>query len=247
MNKKENLIPLNPPGPKARGKKKLARNAPSLWIQEPDHYPGPTEVFRTLGGKIARINETENLNVFLMTGSDDNVGTSTILFNTGLMMGRSMPHRRVLMVDTNIDRPSMDVAFDHFSSSNLMDYLLGRESLTDIVQRTFLSNVDIITCNRIENPYLSPFGIPSFTRFIEEVREHYDIILLDSAPALKSSHTKMLVSKSDGVILVIEADRTRFEVLEELVRQLNLAGATILGTFLNKRRYVIPRWLYRSI
>ncbi|MCI5224049.1 MAG: tyrosine-protein kinase family protein [Candidatus Electrothrix sp. AR4] len=247
MNKKETFSPPQPTGPKARRKKKIARNAPSLWIQELDQHPEILETFRTLANKIAFINDTEKLKVFLMTGSDDKVGTSTILFNTGLMMGRSMPDRRILMVDTNIDRPSLNIAFDHYSSSGLIDYLLARALLVDIVQRTFLSNLDIITSNRMEDPHLSPFSMPSFTQFIEEVRTKYDIILLDSAPVLQSSHTKMLLPKTDGVIIVTEANKTRFKVLEELVRQLNMEGATLLGSFLNKRRYVIPKWVYQAM
>ncbi|MCI5123086.1 MAG: hypothetical protein D3925_01065, partial [Candidatus Electrothrix sp. AR5] len=62
---------------------------------EPERYSHIVEVFRTLANKIAFISDTRKMKVFLMTGSDDKVGTSTILFNTALMMGRSMLGRRI--------------------------------------------------------------------------------------------------------------------------------------------------------
>jgi Mrp family chromosome partitioning ATPase len=225
----------------------LNRHKPALWMVDPDRYSRIVEVFRALSNKIAFVNEMSKKKVFLMTGSDNKVGTSTILFNTGLMMGRSMLDRKILIVDTNIDRPSLHIAFDTSPAVCLMDYLLVGASLADIVQPTFLPNLDIITCNRIDDPLLSPFTRPTFSRFFKEIREKYEIVLLDSAPALRSSHTKMLLPQSDGVLIVAEAGSTRVRVLEELIRQLHMEGATILGSFLNRRRYVIPKWIYRAM
>ncbi|MCI5208466.1 MAG: tyrosine-protein kinase family protein [Candidatus Electrothrix sp. ATG2] len=163
------------------------------------------------------------------------------------MMGRSMLDRRILIVDTNIDRPSLHVAFDNSPSVCLMDYLLAGVRLDEIVQPTFLPNVDIITCNRIDDPLSSPFTKSTFSRFFQEIREHYGVVLLDSAPALRSSHTRMILPKSDGVIIVTAAGKTRVRVLEELVRLLDMEGASLLGSFLNKRRYVIPKWIYQAM
>ena len=244
MNNKESPPP--PPGPR-RGRRKFWRQIPALWMAEPERYSRTVEVFRTLANKIAFISDTGKMKVFLMTGSDDKVGTSTVLFNTALMMGRSMLDRRILLVDTNIDRPSLHVAFDHSPSLCLMDYLLTGAALADIVQPTFLANLDIISCHRMDESLLSPFTTPSFSHFFSEVRKHYEIILLDSAPALRSSHTRMILPESDGVIIVTEANRTRVRVFEELVRLLHTENATLLGSFMNKRRYVIPKWIYQAM
>ena len=237
----------NPPPSPKNIKKRLWRHRPLLWMVDPEQYSGIAAVFRTLANKIAFISDTKKMKVFLMTGSDDKAGTSTVLFNTALMMGRSMLDRRILLVDTNIDRPSLHIAFEHSPAVCLMDYLLAGAELNDIIQPTFLPNVDIITCNRIDDPMLSPFTRPIFSQFFQEIRERYEIILLDSAPVLRSSHTRLLLPKSDGVIIVVEANETRLRNLEKLVRHLYTEGATLLGSFLNKRRYVIPGWLYRIL
>ncbi|MDU9050278.1 MAG: CpsD/CapB family tyrosine-protein kinase [Candidatus Electrothrix sp. Rat3] len=240
----QNISP--PPSPR-NTKRRLLRHKPALWMVEPERYSGIVEGFRALANKIAFISDTKKKKVFLMTGSDNQVGTSTILFNTALMMGRNMFDRRILLVDGNIDHPSVHVAFGQSPAVCLMDYLLVGASLADVVQPTFLPNLDIITCNRIDDPLLSPFTRPTFSRFFQDVKEHYEVILLDSAPALHSSHTRMLLPQSDGAIIVAEADKTRDRVLEELVRLLNMEGATLLGSFLNKRRFVIPKWIYRVL
>jgi Mrp family chromosome partitioning ATPase len=51
----------------------------------------------------------------------------------------------------------------------------------------------------------------------------------------------------DAVILVIEAEKTRWEVARKAKEELEKAGATILGAVLNKRKYYIPRSIYRRM
>ena len=237
--------PSVPPSPSLR-QRIFNRHKPILWMADPKRYVRIVEVFRLLVNKISFASYSSKKKVFLMTGCDSKVGTSTILFNTGLMMGRILD-RKILIVDTNIYHPSLQTAFDASPVVCLTDYLLAGATLSDIVQPTFLPNLDIITCNRIDDKFLSPFARSTFFTFFQEIREQYEIILLDSAPALQSSHTNILLQEADGVIIVAEAGETRMKVLEELVRHLHMEGATILGSFLNKRRYPVPKWIYRII
>ena len=230
-----------------RRKQKQYRSLPALWMREPDRYPHVLEIFRSFANKIILFQDTQQCKTFLMTGTDAKVGTSTVTFNLGLILGRGMPDRQILIIDAHLESPTLHLAFNHVPSNGLLKYLLGRSPLVDIVQPTFIPNLDIITFSHLEDEILSPFSLPSFKKLLDEVGEYYDIVLLDSAPALKSSHTKMISAKVDGVILVAQANRTRFEVLDELVQQLNIQEANLLGSFLNKRKYFIPQWLYRYI
>ncbi len=225
----------------------IKKNTPALWMREPEKHPDIMENFRTLGGKIAAMNEKNGFRVFLLTGSEEKVGVSTVTFNLGLMMGWDMPDRRILIADANMDRPVLHRVWNHSSENGLMDYLLDRLPPAEIIQPTFLPNLDIITLSRTDEEVLSPFSLQSFGLFLKEVRELYDFVLLDSAPVLSSSHTRIVSGKTDAVIIIAEANKTRFEVLEEIMRQLKGEGAHLAGSFLNRRRYVIPKWLYRYI
>ncbi|XOF35367.1 MAG: CpsD/CapB family tyrosine-protein kinase [Candidatus Electrothrix sp. YB6] len=230
-----------------RKRKKTYRGLPALWMREPDRYPHVLEVFRSFANKIILFHDTQQCKTFLLTGTDANVGTSTVTFNLGLILSRGMPDRQILILDAHLERPTLHLAFNHVPSNGLIEYLLDRSPLDDIVQPTFLPNLDIITFSHLDNELLSPFSLPSFKQLLEETGKYYDIVLIDSAPALKSSHTKMISAKVDGVLLVAQANRSRFEVLEELVHQMNMQGANLLGSFLNKRKYFIPQWIYRYI
>jgi protein-tyrosine kinase len=77
------------------------------------------------------------------------------------------------------------------------------------------------------------------------LRDHFDLVVFD-APAM--SHGALgpaLTKKVDGVVVVVEAERTRAPVVAELQRVIEVNGGRILGVVLNKRRFHIPRFLYR--
>jgi Mrp family chromosome partitioning ATPase len=60
-------------------------------------------------------------------------------------------------------------------------------------------------------------------------------------------HSMEFFRKVDGVVLVIEAERVRTPVIERAVDTLQDCGANVLGAVLNKRRFPIPRFLYKRL
>jgi protein-tyrosine kinase len=93
---------------------------------------------------------------------------------------------------------------------------------------------------------LSPFDLLKFATFLEEVRSRYNCVLFDSAPILRSSDSFIISTKVDGVILVAEANHTRYETIINIENHLQ-GNAKVLGIVLNKRRFVIPKGLYNII
>lgn len=79
------------------------------------------------------------------------------------------------------------------------------------------------------------------------MRESFDFTLLDAPPITVDPESASLARWTDGVILVVHAGKTRWEVVEQAKVQLQLAGAKLLGVVLNRRRFAIPQWLYNSL
>jgi tyrosine-protein kinase Etk/Wzc len=79
------------------------------------------------------------------------------------------------------------------------------------------------------------------------MRERFDFALLDAPPITLAPESASLARWADGVILVVHAGKTRWEVVEQAKVQLQLAGAKLLGVVLNRRRLAIPQWLYNSL
>lgn len=90
---------------------------------------------------------------------------------------------------------------------------------------------------RALNPHL-------LAAFWQRLAERAELIILDTPPVLSSPLAQALAPTVDGVILVVEAERTRTEVALAAKQALAAAGANILGVVLNKRRYHVPKPLY---
>jgi Mrp family chromosome partitioning ATPase len=83
------------------------------------------------------------------------------------------------------------------------------------------------------------FGSEAMAGLIGELREHYDLVILDCAPILAVAETRILVGQADTTVLVARAGRTAIGAMRAAVAQTEGAGGNILGSALN---YVLPRW-----
>ncbi|HEX4076859.1 MAG TPA: hypothetical protein VHX49_15775 [Candidatus Acidoferrales bacterium] len=80
---------------------------------------------------------------------------------------------------------------------------------------------------------------------IERLRLQYRYVLIDCAPITETQDAIRLAPLVDGVVLVVEANRTRREQIVYAERNIESAGGRILGHVLNKRTYAIPAWFHR--
>lgn len=218
-----------------------------LWMVNPGKYPRILETFRALENNIISFNENKKFKIFLISGAEEKVGVSTILLNLAIVLSRDLPEKRILLVDTNVINPFLNRIFEYSNEPCLMDYLFKKVDLKAIILPSCIPNLNLVFSSKIKDHNTAPFNIEFFVKFIENVRQNYDYILLDSAPALISSHTRSIAAKADGVILIAEANRTRREVIAKFQRRLKEDHANLIGSFLNKRRFFIPKWLYRFI
>lgn len=82
---------------------------------------------------------------------------------------------------------------------------------------------------------------------LQTLRYSFDFILLD-CPSLKDSGDAALFAPVvDGVVVVVEAERTRKEQLGTALNAIEMAQGNLLGCVLNKRQYTVPEWLYQRL
>jgi Mrp family chromosome partitioning ATPase len=82
---------------------------------------------------------------------------------------------------------------------------------------------------------------------LQSLQPHYDWIVVDGPPVLYASDAAGIGAIADGVVVVIEAGRTKRPVLSRAVDLLRKAGARVLGSVLNRRQLEIPEFIYRRI
>lgn len=79
----------------------------------------------------------------------------------------------------------------------------------------------------------------------QDLRSRFDDIVLDLPDSSSSRLGLQTAPHCDGVVIVIEAERTRAPVVESLIASLHAVRAPLLGTVLNRRRFYLPKRVYR--
>ncbi|MBU4449071.1 MAG: CpsD/CapB family tyrosine-protein kinase [Proteobacteria bacterium] len=215
-------------------------------MAEPQRYPGILESFRPLKAHLQFLAKSHPPMVIQLTGANQHNGASTTASNLALVLAWDLVDHRILLVDGNLADPSAHQTFDLSREPGLLNYLTEEMDLQQVVQPTMRPNLEVITIGKPATQVLSPFDLLKFSTFLEDVRTSYDFVLFDSAPILGSSDSLTISTKVDGVILVAEANHTRYETIISIENHLQ-GSAKVFGIVLNKRRFVIPKVLYNII
>jgi protein-tyrosine kinase len=87
----------------------------------------------------------------------------------------------------------------------------------------------------------------AFRDRLDEIRGQFQVVIVDCPPILIDGTWSNLLRSADGVILVVEAEKTRTAVLNSTIKMIGEVGGHILGIVFNRRRQYIPRFLYRFL
>jgi Mrp family chromosome partitioning ATPase len=86
---------------------------------------------------------------------------------------------------------------------------------------------------------------PAGASLADSLRGCFDYVLFD-APALGNSATAVSLARHvDGVVIVVDSERTRWPVAEHTKKAYETTGAKVLGVILNRRAFHIPQWIYK--
>lgn len=144
------------------------------------------------------------------------------------------------------------------SQLNIMQYERVAQNCfqTDVANLWNLPSADVFQKSESSqeedssDSYLQSFRdnpIETAVNNLQTLRFAFDYILLD-CPALRASDEAVfLAPETDGVMVVVEADRTRREQIQNAQQTIETADGNLLGFILNKRQYTVPNWLYKRL
>jgi protein-tyrosine kinase len=174
-------------------------------------------------------------------GSRKGEGTSTIVKH---FAGIAALHTKksVLVLDTDREYPVQQVLFDVQPKYCLNEVTADGGP----IDRAYCQVDDprLSVC-LVSGNSVSPAQVLNVNGLWEKLRIHFDLVIVDSPPLEVSSDALAMVPRVDGVILVIEAERTRWPVVQNSKDSIIAHGGNILGAVFNKRRYHIPGWIYK--
>lgn len=175
----------------------------------------------------------EDKKVIVLTSCTPNEGKSTV--NLYLAMSLAEMGKRVLLVDTDMRK---SVLVGNFAIQpglrGLSHFLSGQTYLEDVVSTTNMEKLDIIFAGPIPPNPSELLESPMFDVMLQYARNNYDYILIDSPPLGSVIDSAIIAKRSDGAVIVIEAETISNRFVKEVKSQLEKSGCPILGAILNK-------------
>lgn len=185
--------------------------------------------------------------VILVTSSRPREGKTTIAMRLALAMSQS--GSKTILVDADLRRGRIHRSFDIERSPGLSDYLSGRPEATTvdaILHAIDLpeQNLTVIPTGETRNDAPELLESPRSQRLIEELKERFDHIIIDSPPVLGLADCYPLIRLAAGVVFVIRANFTSYAESSAAVQALTTGGAQFFGFVLNRIDLRSPENLY---
>lgn len=192
------------------------------------------ESFRSIRTNLLLSSPAERQRTVLITSARPEEGKTAIACNLAISIGQS--GRRVLLVDANFHRPTLHTVFNKPQNQGLSNALIGQARLDDLIQKTELPNVDVITSGPIPPNPTELLSGTYLRELIVEAAGRYDQILFDGPPILLLSDSLVLATSLDGVIMVCRAKSTSRGAVQRAREQIERVNGRIFGAILNAAR-----------
>ncbi len=196
----------------------------------------PSEAFRALRTRVqfSKIDRDE-LKLILVTSSTPQEGKTTVSIN--LAGSFAQTNKRTLIIDCDLRKPRMHNVFKEKRFPGVIDYLFGQATLNEIIRKSELNNLDFITAGTIPPNPAEMLDSDQMRLFLNDMRDKYDIVILDSPPIIAVTDSEILARRVDATILVVSAETTEIELMEKSIELLKNDHAPFIGTVLNNFSY----------
>src|SRR6185436_18604674 len=140
--------------------------------------------FREICTKMLLLRKAEEKQIFTITSCFSGEGKSFI--SSQIARSFASIDLKVLIIDMNLENPSVEESFDTRSSYSLSDVLQKRVALEEAVQITSIPGIDILTAGNFPHGINSMVTTNGISKVLNDLKSHYDIILIDSSDITSS-------------------------------------------------------------
>lgn len=192
----------------------------------------PAEAFRSLRTRVQFSRpDKESLKTILVTSSTPQEGKTTVAIN--LAGSFALSNKKTLIVDCDLRRPRLHQILERNKQPGLIDHLVGEFELDQIIYPAKIKGLSIITSGTIPPNPAEMLDSKQMEKFLAEVRNRFDYIILDAPPIVAVTDAEILAKKVDGSILVVSADTTENDVFERAIQLIKHDYSVLIGSVLN--------------
>lgn len=199
-----------------------------------DSHSREAEAYRSMRTNITfSLGSEGGVKRLLVTSPGPGEGKSTTAANLALVFG--LGGSRVLLIDADLRRPSLHRLFGIPNTGGLTNLLASSATpLNEAIQRTPYERVWLLPSGPIPGNPSELLGSGRMSALLDAVQEHFDIVILDSPPALAVTDAAVLSSIVSASVVVVRQAKTRSNELKTAVQRLAVAGRPIAGVVINR-------------
>lgn len=190
------------------------------------------EDYRSLRANVALGPSAGRLHALLITSAASAEGKSVTATNLATSFTRQ--GKRVLLVDSDLRRPSLHERLGAPLSPGLAELLVGKARLETVVRETAVPGLFLLPAGDSRSEAVDLLDVGRVRTLLDSLRQQYDLVVLDSPPALGAADTQVLAAAADGVLVVVGAGTTSRQDLGRLRQVMAFVRANLVGAVVNR-------------
>ena len=208
----------------------IPQNVGSL-LEEGDESPH-AEAYRVLRTNILFAGrKSEKQTTFSVVSGGAGEGKTTTMFNLAVVFAQQGD--RILIVDSDLRRPSMHRYLKVSNNIGLTNYLLGQVAIDEVIQTTELPSLHFIPSGKLPSSSMGILSSAKMKEFVLEMKGRYDYVFLDAPPIMGVSDASVLASMVDMCVLVVQYRKYPQLMTQRAKSMVTKVGGELVGVVLN--------------
>ncbi len=189
------------------------------------------ESYRVLRTNVLFSRKRPDANSLTVVSGGAGEGKSTTICNLATVFAQQ--GQRVLLVDSDLRRPSLHKFMKTSNSIGLTNYLLKQNTAEEVIQTTKNPMLDFLPSGKLPSSSLGILNSQRMKDFIHDVKSRYDFVFFDSPPIMGVSDASILASEVDLAILVVQYRKYPQAMTLRAKQMVEKVGGSLLGVVLN--------------
>lgn len=189
------------------------------------------EAYRVLRTNLLFARKDDKLNSAAVVSAGAGEGKSTTVLNLATVFAQS--GQRVVIVDSDLRRPTLHKILRVTNNLGLTNYLLKQNTLDEVIQTTALPTLDFLASGKLPSSSLGILSSSQMKDLIGDLKQRYDFVFFDSPPIMGVSDASILASEVDVTIQVIQYRRYPQPMNIRAKQLIEKVGGNLVGIVLN--------------
>ena len=194
-----------------------------------------SEAYRTLRTNIQFGALDRAIKTIMVTSAGPGEGKSTTIANLAIAFAQA--GHKCLLIDADLRRPVLHKVFGLDQRRGLSAVLVGKVELAEAIQSVkAVPGLQVLPSGPLPPNPAEMLGSKQWQGLLQEMRESFDLVLIDAPPVIAVADASILAPQTDGVILVLDAGSVPRQAAQQAKDQLDKVSTRFLGAVLNNVR-----------